>query len=342
MNQIATGIQGIMLDILDLFGVHATEFRNGIFLWGLLLLPAFWIWYAWYYHPRRLMVRLSYDPEKVVKGSGLVNAMRFVPPLLQSLAWVLLVIALARPQSANEFRDRKSNGIDIMLLIDVSASMSETRDMEGRDRLTVAKEIASKFIKGRQSDRIGIVLFAAGAYSYAPLTLDYELLQKLIHPISSTMMTKSGTALGTAVGVGIHRLEKSKTPSKVMILITDGASNYGELPPITTAQLAADQNIKIYTIAVGKPEFNGQVNDFDEPTLQQMASITGGKFFRSADENSFENAMHTISEMEKAEFTEEVIREVTDVYPPVVLTGLLLLVLSFAFTVTLFHNPFEG
>jgi von Willebrand factor type A domain len=309
MSSLGHQIQEFFLSLVSVIAAPANEFRDPWFLLLLLLLPAYLVWYTFYYHPRRLMVRLSYDPEKVSRGTWM-NVFRFLPVTLQSVGWILLSM--------------------------------ETPDMGDTNRIAAAKQVAMKFIQSRQNDRIGMVLFAAGAYSYAPLTLDYNLLEKLIRPINTSMMRKAGTAIGTAIGIGIHRLENSPSPSKVMILITDGASNYGELPPITTAEIAAEKRIKIYTVAIGQAEFEGKQNDFDEPTLQKIASLTGGQFFRSVNSDGFEEAMRTISGMEKTEFKEDVIRELSDVYPMLVLVGVLLWIASFLFSVTFLHNPFEG
>lgn len=341
-------IQDLMLGIIKLFFGPADEFKSPQFLWLLLLIPAYLVWYNWWYVPRRLVVKLSYDPEKLVKKRVSLAWLRIIPHLLQISALFFLSVAMSRPITAQEKDERYSEGIDIMLVMDASGSM-ETDDFKP-SRLAVAKETAEKFVDGRLDDRIGIVLFAEDAFSYAPLTLDYDLLKKQIKAVSSDLMPKEGTAVGSAIGVAINRMEESSSPSKVIILLTDGASNRGQISPLTAANLAKEKGIKIYSIGIGKEEyvrqsiFGNQVvkSDLDEKSLQEISDLTEGKFFRSTNEKSLEEIFETISNMEKVEIKEEHYREETDLYPRVVLTGLILLFLAFTLMATFLHNPLEG
>jgi Ca-activated chloride channel family protein len=252
---------------------------------------------------------------------------------------MMLIIAMARPQATYNSRDLSVEGIDIILVIDASASM-ETADFQP-NRLEVAKTIAQNFIKQRKNDRIGIVLFAEDAFSYAPLTLDYELLKQLIQGISTGLLPKQGTAVGSGIAVATNRLRESKSPSKVIILATDGASNKGQIDPVAAANLAKTYGIKIYTIGIGKPEyivhvpFQGpqvQKTDLDEPVLQEMARITGGQFFRSTDEKALQEIFDKISQMERVQINEAYIREVEDIYPAFLEWGLFFLVAGWLLT----------
>lgn len=341
-------IQNLMLGIVKAFFGPADEFRSPGFLWLLILIPAFLIWYNWWYVPRRLVVRMSYDPTQMVKRRIDLSGLRVIPYVLQVAALFFLIIGMARPITAQEKEERYSEGIDIMLVMDASGSM-ETNDFKP-SRLEVAKETAIKFIDGRLDDRIGIVLFAEDAFSYAPLTLDYELLKKQIKAVNSDMMPKEGTAVGSAIAVAINRMEENKSPSQVIILLTDGASNRGQISPATAANLAKEKNIKIYSIGIGKEEYVRQTifgnqtvkSDLDEGSLKEISELTGGKFFRSTNEKSLEEIFENISSMEKVEIKEEHYREETDLYPDVVLLGFILLCLGFVLAATFIHNPLEG
>lgn len=348
IQSLSEQIQNFMLGIVKLLFGPADEFKSPGFLWLLLLIPAFLIWYNWWYVPRRLVVRLSYDPTALVKRRIDTSWMRVIPYILQIAALFFLAIGMARPITAQEKEERYSEGIDIMLVLDASGSM-EADDFKP-SRLEVAKETAIKFIDGRLDDRIGIVLFAEDAFSYAPLTLDYELLKKQIKSINSDMMPKEGTAVGSAIAVAINRMEENKSPSQVIILLTDGASNRGQISPATAANLAKEKDIKIYSIGIGKEEYQRQTifgsqtvkSDLDEASMKEISDLTGGKFFRSTNEKSLEEIFKSISSMEKVEIKEEHYREETDLYPGVVLVGFILLCAAFILAATFIHNPLEG
>jgi Ca-activated chloride channel family protein len=238
--------------------------------------------------------------------------------------------------------------VDIMLIHDTSGSM-ETQDFKP-NRLEVAKETAMDFIEGRSYDRIGMVVFAEDAFSYAPLTLDCSLLKQQIKAITPDIMPKEGTAVGSAISVGINRLKESKTPSKIMILITDGSSNRGQIDPITAAELAKRNKIKVYTIGVGKPEFTQQTafgpqtikSDLDEGSLKRIAEITGGQFFRSTDKRSLQTIFDKISSMEKVEIEELSYRQENDLYMPMLFWALIIFCVNVLVMVTFIHNPLEG
>lgn len=338
----------MILWVLRLIWTDAAQFRSPGYLALLLVIPLYLIWYYWWYDRRRLVVSLSYDPKKLAPRRLSWAFLRVLPQVLNIVALTLLTIALARPITSRDIDIRYSEGIDIMLLLDVSGSM-ELEDFSP-NRLEVAKETALKFIEGRSYDRIGMVVFAEDAFSYAPLTLDYELLKQQIDRINTNIMPKEGTAVGSAISVGINRLRESSTPSKIMILLTDGASNRGQLDPITAAGLANRHKIKIYTIGIGKPEFQQRTpfgiqtikDACDEPSLQKIAEITGGKFFRSTDRSSLETIFDNISQMEKVEVQEEHYSERNDLYGPILMVAFLVFCFNMLLMVTFIHNPLEG
>lgn len=323
-------------------------FANPEAAWLALVPAIFLLWYFIWYSPRRVVVPLSYDPSDLQKQGLNWSWLRFIPILLLNAGLLLCVYALMRPQTSLETTQRYSEGIDIMLLLDTSGSM-ETEDFSP-NRLEVAKDNAIKFIEGRVDDRIGLVVFAEDAFSYAPLTLDYELLKKQISAIKSKMMPNKGTAIGSAIAIGINRMMDSDSKSRVMILMTDGASNRGQLEPALAARLARKRGIKIYSIGIGKKTFTQQTafgpqtvkSDLDEEALQEIADITGGLFFRSTDESGLETIFSKISQMEKTEILEETSKDVTDKYPQFLLWGIILLVAGFLLMGTFLFNPLEG
>jgi Ca-activated chloride channel family protein len=271
-----------------------------------------------------------------------------VPLILSIAALFFGTLALARPQSAPETMEQYSEGIDIMLVLDTSGSMEET-DFPP-NRLEVAKKTAAQFLEGRVDDRIGVVVFAEDAFSYAPLTLDYDLLRKQIESLNSNIMPNRGTAVGSAIAVAINRMQESNSPSKVIILLTDGASNRGQIDPITAAKLAADAKIKIHSIGIGKKEYQKETmfgsqtvqSDLDEGTLMEVSRIANGKFFRSEDPESLGKIFDLISQMEKTEIVTEMYREVTDLYPTILIVTLILMAISFGLMATFIYNPLEG
>lgn len=340
--------EAMVLWFLRLIWPNADQFRSPAYLLLLLAIPAYLIWYYWWYDRRRLIVPISYDPKKIAPNRFNWAFLRSIPQILNLLTIAMMIVALARPITAREIDSRYSEGIDIMLLLDTSGSM-ETTDFEP-NRLEVAKETALEFIAGRAYDRIGMVVFAEDAFSYAPLTLDYNLLKQQINSITSNIMPKEGTAVGSAISVGINRLKESSTPSKIMILLTDGASNRGQIDPITAAGLAKRNKIKIYTIGIGKPEYRQETpfgvqtvkSDCDEPTLRKVAEMTDGKFFRSTDKNSLSTIFESISKMEKVEIQEEHYREENDFYAPILMVAFLVFAFNMLLKVTFIHNPLEG
>jgi Ca-activated chloride channel homolog len=348
IENILSQFEELILWCLRLIWSNVDQFRSPEWLFLFLAIPAYLVWYYWWYDGRRLIVPLSYDPNKIAPKRFNWSFLRVIPQILNMIVLAFLITALARPITSREIDSKYSEGIDIMLILDTSGSM-ETDDFKP-NRLEVAKETALDFIKGRAYDRIGLVVFAEDAFSYAPLTLDYALLQQQINSITSDIMPKEGTAVGSAISVGINRLKESKTPSKIMILLTDGASNRGQLDPITAAGLAKRNNIKIYTIGVGKPEFQRRTpfgvqtikSDCDEPTLMKIADMTGGKFFRSTDESSLAQIFDQISQMEKVEIQEEHYREENDLYAPILMLGFVIFCANMLLMITFVHNPLEG
>lgn len=269
--------------------------------------------------------------------------LRHAPFVLRIAAFALMVVALARPQAVEEQSKINAEGIDIMLAIDISGSML-ARDFQP-DRLTAAKEVAGSFISDRQGDRIGLAVFAGEAFTQSPLTTDKSTLQTLLARIRSGVI-EDGTAIGNGLATALNRLRESDSKSKVVILLTDGVNNRGEIAPLMAADIAADMGIKVYTIGVGKRgkapypaiDMFGNMTyqmmdvEIDEKTLSEIASRTGGKYFRATDKQKLKAIYDEINQMEKSKV------EITDLtiyheqWVPLVLLALVLLLVEFLFS----------
>lgn len=284
---------------------------------------------------------------KIVPSKNPWTYLRLIPSFFFLLALWMIVIALARPQRTNEKVEQYTEGIDIMLVLDISESM-DLQDFTP-NRLEAAKETAIDFINGRVADRIGMVIFSGEAFSLAPLTTDYELLTDLVNSITFNMMDAKGTAIGSAVSTGINRMRESEAKSKVMVLLSDGDNNAGNVDPVFAAQLAEAMDVKIYTIAVGKDGMVPYGTDFfgrpqmiesylNEETLRDIARITKAEFFRASDDKALENIFTKIDELEKAEIIESRYKETMDYYRPYLIWGILFFFVWMALKSTFFNN----
>jgi Ca-activated chloride channel homolog len=252
-----------------------------------------------------------------------MSLLRFLPQTLLFLALVLMCMALARPQRTNERLEQWSEGIDIMLVIDISESMN-LEDLKP-NRLEAAKNTALHFVSGRFQDRIGLVVFSGEAFSLSPLTTDYNLLYEYIQDISFGMVQTDGTAIGSALAVATNRMRETTAKSKVIILLSDGENNAGNIDPIMAARLAYAYGIKMYSIAIGKdgrifygydatgtPNFHD--NSLDETTLREIARIGEGQFFRVTDTQALQDVFSEIDRMEKSEIKESRYKDTLDFY----------------------------
>ena len=288
------------------------HFASPHYLWLLTLLAPMIAYYVWRTMQGGAAIQIS-TVEGVARAPKSVRYyLRHLPFALRAAAFGLLVVALARPQQIEQNVRTSSEGIDIMLAIDVSASML-ARDFEP-DRITAAKEVAGSFISDRYGDRIGLVAFAAEAFTQSPLTTDQSTLQTLLAQIRSGLIDDSGTAIGNGLATAINRLRESDAKSKVIILLTDGVNNRGEITPITAAEIAKAQNIRVYTIGVGTEgmapypavdmfgniTFVKQKVEIDEKTLTAMAEMTGGRYFRATDNAKLKAIYDEINQLEKS------------------------------------------
>ena len=285
-------------------------------------------------------------PKRIARGNPWTY-LRLIPTGFFFLALISIVIALARPQRSNERVEQFTEGIHILMVLDISESM-DLQDFSP-NRLEAAKQTAIDFINGRFGDRIGMVIFAGEAYSLAPLTNDYELLTNLISDISFEMIEPKGTAIGSAIAAGTNRMKESETPSKVMILLSDGESNAGNVDPLFAAQLASAFNIKIYTIAVGKDGMVPYGTDFfgrpqmvesylDETTLREIARIGNGEFYRASDGSALQQIFERIDTLEKAEIQENRYKETADYYRVYLFWAMLFFLTWLALKSSFFNN----
>ena len=288
------------------------EFASPKILWFLLLLVPLAAYYI--YRCRQGGAAVTVSTTDTVKRAPKTFRyyLRHIPFVLRCAALSLIVVAIARPQSAEHYTNTTTEGIDIVLAVDVSTSML-AKDFTP-DRLSVAKEVASEFISDRTGDRIGLVVFAGESFTQSPLTTDQSSLQTMLGRITSGIF-EDGTAIGNGLATSINRLRESDAKSKVVILLTDGVNNRGEISPLTAAKIAKDMGIKVYTIGIGRrgtapyPLYDNQgrevdvVNmkvEIDEKILRDIASQTGGEYFRATDKQTLEAVYDRINQLEKS------------------------------------------
>lgn len=286
-------------------------FAQPEFLFLLLLLPLLTWWYWRTYKHRTATLRYSnLDLLKSLPQRSNYSA-RHLLFALRLLALGLIIVALARPQSGQTDEEVTTEGIDIVLTLDISSSML-AEDFKPRNRIEAAKQVAQQFIEGRKSDRIGMVVFAARSFTQCPLTLDYGILINFLKKVDVGLVD-DGTAIGLGMATAVDRLRNSKAKSKVVILLTDGVNNAGEIDPLTAARVAQAFNIRFYTIGVGTrgqalypvqdPIFGKRYVpmpvEIDEASLTRIAEMTKGKYFRATDRQSLEKVFAEIDQLEK-------------------------------------------
>ncbi len=326
----------------------AFDWASKTFLLLIFIIPFVFLikWFVGKSLGQKLPVAL---PKEQLKWSPVV-LLRHLPALFMLLALLCIVLALARPQKTNEKVEQWTEGIDIMLVIDISESM-QIEDFKP-NRLEAAKDVAKSFVAGRFQDRIGIVVFSGDAYSLSPLTTDYDLLKAHLEDIDFDMIQNRGTAIGSALAVATNRMRESEAASKVVILISDGENTAGNIDPITAAELADAYTIKIYTIAVGKEgrvpfgkDFFGQPkyieNSLDETTLRKIAEIGNGQFYRVSNNKALEEVFGLIDAYEKAEIKENRYKDTNDFYQVYLKWAITFFLIWFLFKSTFVSNVLQ-
>ena len=303
----------------------------------------------------KLQATISYSSIDTLQAirSARVEILSILPLVLRMIAISLLVLALARPQEGHKSTEILSVGVDIMFALDTSRSMRALdfiKDEKRDTRLAMVKDVVSQFIENRPNDRMGMVVFGSEAYTQCPLTLDQEILQSFLSKLDIGMAGDS-TAIGSAIGIAVKRLKDLESKSKVIILLTDGRNNAGNLPPLQAAQTAKAFGIKIHTIAVGThgkapflvnsifgQRYVYQQVDIDEDTLKKISDLTGGQYFRATNLESLKAIYKQIDEMEKSEVKVIDHSEYTELFHYLLIPGILLLLLEIALSNTVLRR----
>lgn len=322
--------------------------------WVLALIPMAWAILLIFARRARKPVILFPSRELLrgIRDSWKVR-FRLIPEVLRFLVVTLFLVALAGPRSVQEESIRKTEGIDIVLTIDISGSMAaEDFRVQGRrvNRLDVVKDVVDGFIDRRDNDRIGMVVFAGVAYTVSPMTLDYQWLRKNLERVRLGLIDDSSTAVGSAIAASLARLRDSDAKSKIIILLTDGKNTSGSIDPVDAARAAKAYGIKIYTIGVGSdgpvkyPRFDiyGQkvyqdvIIEFDDESLKEIADLTGGRYFFARDTKALQEIYGEIDKMEKVQIEETGYFEYTELFHLFLLIGLGLLLLEMILSRTVF------
>lgn len=326
-------------------------FANPDFLLLLLLLPGMVVWYRRKSGHRAGTLR--YSNLGVVKSvEKLSNKKKYRHAIfaLRILGLAFLIVCFARPRAGRVEEKIITKGIDIVLALDISSSML-AEDFKPNNRLEAAKLVAADFIRGRQNDRIGMVVFAGKSFTQCPLTLDYGILLSFLEEVESGMI-EDGTAIGMAIVNAVNRLRNSKAKSKIIILLTDGQNNRGELDPITAAKVADSFDVRIYNIGVGKrgtalypvddPIFGKRYVQMpvqiDEATLKEIAKITDGSYYRATDKESLDLIFKEIDELEKTKIEVQKFTRFKELFPNYLFLALGLIVLEVVLANTKFRK----
>lgn len=331
--------------------LEGIEFVNKEFFWLLLALPLAVLWYIFKNRKQTAELKIS-----SLKGFKLTSSwfpkLRHLLFVLRLAALGLLIMALARPQSVDvSTKTKTTRGIDIVMAIDVSASML-AKDLSP-NRLEALKKVAAEFIKGRPNDRIGLVEYAGESYTKTPITSDKAIVLRSLKSIKYNTIIEGGTAIGMGLATSVNRLKDSKASSKVIILLTDGVNNSGFIDPKIASELAVEYGIKTYTIGLGTngmalspvaifPNGNFQYGriqvEIDEDLLKEIAEVTGGKYFRATNNKKLEEIYEEINKLEKTEIEEFKYYNYEEKYRPLVILAGLLLLMELLLRYTVFRS----
>lgn len=306
------------------------------------------IWYLFKGKKRQPAITFSsFRMFKEIPGSWR-EKFRHLPIFLRLLSICFLIIALARPQSFSSGESMYSEGIDIAMVLDISSSML-AEDFRP-NRLEAAKKVIDDFVSGRISDRIGLVIFAREAFTQCPLTIDYSVLRNLLREIKSGMIV-DGTAIGNAIANGVNRLKDSDAKSKIIILLTDGINNSGEVDPVSAAEIAKTFGIRIYTIGVGSRgeapypistalgiRYQMVPVEIDEALLKEISGLTAGQYFRATNNQALKEIYDKIDKLEKTKIEVTSYRSAKELFYPWAALGLLLLLVEFGASKTIFRR----
>ncbi|WP_248724425.1 VWA domain-containing protein [Seonamhaeicola sp. ML3] len=331
--------------------LEGIEFLNKQWFWALLVIPLAIVWYVFKHRKQTAELKISSLKGFKVTNSWLPKLRHFLF-VLRLLALALLITALARPQTVDvSSKTKTTRGIDIVMAIDVSASML-AKDLSP-NRLEALKKVAAEFIKGRPNDRIGLVEYAGESYTKTPITSDKSIVLRSLKSIRYNNIIEGGTAIGMGLATSVNRLKDSKAKSKVIILLTDGVNNAGFIDPLTASELAVEYGIKTYTIGLGTngmalspvgilPNGNFQYGriqvEIDEELLKEIAKATGGKYFRATNNKKLAEIYEEINKLEKTEVEEFKFYNYEEKYRALVLLAGILLLLELVLKSTVFRS----
>ena len=324
-------------------------FANPHYLYLLLLLIPLIAWYVLKQRKKYASMQVSTMQAFDKPGATTVKVyVRHLPFLLRMVAVAIIIVILARPQSTDNWENRNTEGIDIMLVMDVSTSML-TEDLKP-NRIEAAKNVAASFINGRPHDNIGLVVFSGESFTQCPLTADHAVLLNLFKDIHCGMI-EDGTAIGLGLANAVSRIKDSQALSRVIILLTDGMNNRGEIAPVTAAEIAKTFGLRVYTIGVGSRgeapypfqtpfgiQYRNVPSDIDEDALKQIASTTGGQYFRATDNSSLKAIYEEIDQMEKTKISVQQYSKKQEEYMPLALLVFALLLFELLLRNTLLRN----
>lgn len=330
--------------------MSGVTFASPYFFYLLLLLPVFIYWYWKRYRKQYVEMRIS-----TLEGFESVprswrQRFRNLLFVFRMLVFILLVVALARPQTSSRTEKHTTEGIDIILAMDISGSML-AEDFKP-NRIDASKKVAMEFIDGRENDRIGLVVFSGESFTQCPLTTDHSVLKNLMKDIKSGMI-EDGTAIGMGLATSVSRLKDSKAKSKVVILLTDGVNNRGFIDPLTGAQIAQSFGIRVYTVGVGTMgmapypmqtlfgiQYQNVPVQIDEEVLQKISEMTGGKYYRATDNKKLKAIYQEIDKLEKSKIETMEFRRKSEKFSSAALFACLFLLLELLFKFTIFRsNP---
>jgi Ca-activated chloride channel homolog len=328
--------------------MNGITFAEPLFLYLLVVIPAMIAFYLFKQHKATASLRMPGLQPFAGATISFRNYLRHILFFIRILALTIFIIVLARPQATDKFQNVSTEGIDIVLTLDISGSML-ARDFRP-DRLEASKNVAIEFISGRPYDRIGLVVFSGESFTQCPLTTDHAVLINLLREIQSGMI-EDGTAIGNGLATAVNRIKDSQAKSKVIILLTDGVNNRGEIAPATAAGIAKTYGVRVYTIGVGTQgmapypvqtpygiQYQDMPVEIDEAILQDIAQTTGGKYFRATDNNKLTQVYHEIDKLEKSKIDVRQFSRKQEKYLLPAIIAFCLVVLEILVRNTIFRN----
>jgi Ca-activated chloride channel family protein len=328
--------------------MHNIVFENGWFLWFLLLIPLLTAWYLYRQGRANAPVKLSTAGFFADSHKTFRHYLRHILFALRLAVIALVIVIIARPQNVDRWQSSTTEGIDIVLALDVSGSML-ARDFSP-DRLEASKNVATEFISGRPYDRIGLTVFSGESFTECPLTTDHAVLINLLREVKSGII-EDGTAIGVGLATAINRIKDSDAISKVIILLTDGVNNMGSIDPMTAAEIAKTFGIRVYTIGVGSRgyadypvqtpfgiRYQKMQVEIDEALLEHIADLTGGRYFRAVDNSSLEQVYNEIDKLEKSKIETREHSKREEVFMPLALAAVIMLTIELLLRYLLMKN----